>query len=55
MPFDIVSAIESKTDIITMGTSMIKKISHFKLSREKYSQLTVKQFFLDAKKSKYKL
>ena len=55
MPFDIVSAINSKTDIITMGIPMIKKITNFKLSKEKYSKLTVMQFFLDAKKSKYKL
>ncbi len=55
MPYDIISAIEAKTDIITMGIPMIKKIENFKLTREKYSLLTVKQFFLDAKKSKYKL
>ncbi len=55
MPYDIISAIESKTDIITMGIPMIEKIKNFKLSKEKYSQLTVKQFFIDAKKSNYKL
>jgi len=55
MPYDIMSAIEAKTDIITMGIPMIKKIENFKLSREKYSLLTVKQFFVDAKKAKYKL
>ena len=55
IPFDIVSAIKSETDIITMGVPMIEKIANFKLSREKYSQLTIKQFFLDAKKSNYRL
>ena len=55
MPYDIISAIESKTDIITMSIPMIKKLKNFEISKEKYSQLTVKQFFMDAKNSNYKL
>ena len=55
MPFDIIKAIKTKTDIITMSIPMIKKINNFGISKENFSKQTVKQFFLDAKKSNYKL
>tara|TARA_B100001057_G_C22828360_1_gene942352 strand:+ start:1057 stop:1779 length:723 start_codon:yes stop_codon:yes gene_type:complete len=55
MPFDIIKAIKTKTDIITMSIPMIKKIKNFVISKENFSKQTVKQFFLDAKKSNYKL
>ena len=47
--------IKTKTDIITMSIPMIKKINNFGISKENFSKQTVKQFFLDAKKSNYKL
>ena len=55
MSYDYVNAIKSKTDIITMQPSQIKKLSLFKKDLNQYSVETVKQFFDDANSSGFKL
>ena len=55
MSYDIIRAQNNKFDIITMGTDTIKKIKNFKKPLKKASIDTVKNFYLDAKKSKYKI
>ena len=53
--FNYNQAIRSKADIITVPPKFIKKIKSKKISLLNYSKLTVKQFFLDGKKSKFKI
>jgi len=55
MSYDIVRAQESNFDIITMNTSAIKKIKNFNKTLNRASIDTVTNFYLDAKKSKYKI
>jgi len=55
MSYDIIRAQDNKFDIITMGTDTIKKIKNFKKSLKKASVDTVKNFYVDAKKSEYKI
>lgn len=53
MTYDIVRAIETKTDIITMQVGQIKKFDKFEKDLLEYSKETVKQFYNDAKNSGY--
>jgi len=55
MSYDVIRAQKSKFDIITMGTDTIKKIKNFNKPLKKASIDTVKNFYIDAKKSKYKI
>ena len=55
MSYDYVNAINTKTDIITMQASQIKKIKMFKKKLEDYSLETIKTFYEDAKSCGYKL
>lgn len=54
MPYDIISAIQTKTDIITMPLDQINKLSKFGKKQDVYSVETVKQFYEDALKSGFK-
>ena len=51
--YDVIKATRSGFDIITLNKDLIKKSQLFGMSLKKYSILTVKQFYQDAKKSKY--
>jgi transaldolase len=51
--YDVIKAKRSGFDIITLNKDLIKKSQLFGMSLKKYSILTVKQFYQDAKKSKY--
>ena len=53
MSYDIVRAIESNTDIITMSYDLINKLSLINKDLNEYSQETVQMFFKDAKNSNY--
>ena len=53
--FNYNQALRTNTDIITVPPQFIKKIKDKKISLENYSKITVKQFFLDGKKSKFKI
>ena len=53
--YNFYQAKKIKCDIITVPPSLIKKIKSKKIALDKYSILTVKQFFEDGKKSKFKL
>ena len=53
--FNYTQAVRTKTDIITVPPKFIEKIYSRKQSLENYSKLTVKQFFLDGKKSNFKI
>ena len=53
--YNIIQAAELKCDIITVPIGMLKKLNIIGKSLEKYSLETVKGFYLDAKKAKYKL
>ena len=55
MVYDIHNAIKAQSDIITMNPQLIEKIKLFKKTPEQYSLDTVKMFFDDAKKSKFKI
>ena len=55
MSYDIIRAQENNFDIITMNTDALKKIKNFNKSLNKASKETVINFYLDAKKSKYKI
>lgn len=55
MPYDIKKAEKIGCDIITMPVEMILKLKKFNSSPLKYSKETVKQFYLDAKKSNFKI
>ena len=54
MIYDVISAIETNTDIITIQYSLLKKINLFGLKPEDYSLETVNMFYNDALSSKYK-
>ena len=54
MPYDIIKAIKTKTDIITMPIEQINKLSKFGKKQDIYSIETVKQFYEDALKSGFK-
>ena len=53
--FNYTQAVRTKTDIITVPPKFIEKIYSKKQSLENYSKMTVKQFFLDGKKSNFKI
>ena len=55
MIYDVISAIETNTDIITIQHSLLKKINLFGLKPEDYSLETVNMFYNDALTSKYKI
>ena len=55
MTYDLKKAEEIGCDIITMPIEMISKIKKFNTSPIKYSRETVKQFYMDAKKSNFKI
>lgn len=54
MPFDIIKAIKTKTEIITMPIEQIYKLSKFGKKQDMISTETVKQFYEDALKSGFK-
>ena len=54
MSYDIIRAIETKSDIITMQIDQIKKLNMFNKDLNEYSRETVNQFFKDANASGYK-
>ena len=53
--YNFYQAKKIKCDIITVPPSLIKKIKSKKIALNKYSILTVNQFFEDGRKSKFKL
>tara|TARA_B100000989_G_scaffold81467_3_gene58182 strand:+ start:1222 stop:1935 length:714 start_codon:yes stop_codon:yes gene_type:complete len=53
MSFDIVKAIQTKSDIITMQIEQIRKLNKFGKNLVEYSKETVNQFYNDAKSSGY--
>jgi transaldolase len=55
MSYDYITAIETKTDIITMQIAQIKKIQMFEKNLDDYSLETVKTFYEDAKFSGFKI
>lgn len=55
MSFDYITAVEVKTDIITMQTSHIKKLNMIGFNPKEYSLKTVNQFYEDAKSSGFKI
>ena len=46
---------KTKTDIITVPPKLLRKIRSKKISLTNYSNLTVKQFFEDGRKSRFKI
>ena len=54
-PFNYQQAQKTKCDIITVPPNLLKKIKSKKISPRKYSIETVKQFFIDGKKSNFKI
>tara|TARA_E500000178_G_scaffold355997_1_gene430983 strand:- start:1283 stop:1996 length:714 start_codon:yes stop_codon:yes gene_type:complete len=54
-PFNIIQAENYGCQIITVTPDVIKKMEKFNYNLSKYSIDTVKQFYIDAKKSKFKL
>ena len=55
MSYDIISAIESEPDIITMPNSLINKLDKIGKEPSEYSLETVQMFYDDAVKSNYKI
>tara|TARA_B100001540_G_scaffold106825_1_gene96184 strand:+ start:140 stop:835 length:696 start_codon:yes stop_codon:yes gene_type:complete len=53
--FNFYQASRVKADIITVPPNLIKKIKEKKISLKNYSKVTVKQFFEDGKRSKFKI
>ncbi len=53
--FNFYQASRTKADIITVPPQFIKKIINKKISLTNYSKITVKQFFEDGKKSKFRI
>jgi transaldolase len=53
--YDLISAKKSGCHIITMSTTIYKKKENFKKDWKKFSLETVKGFYNDAKKSKFKI
>ena len=54
-PFNLIQAENYGCHIITVTPDIIKKTNKFNYSLSQYSIDTVKQFYIDAKKSKFKL
>lgn len=54
-PFNLVQAENYGCHIITVTPDIIRKINKFNYSLKQYSIDTVKQFYIDAKESKFKL
>ena len=54
-PFNIIQAENYGCHIITVTPEVIKKMNKFNYNLKQYSIDTVKQFYIDAKKSKFKL
>jgi len=55
MSYDIIESQNVGCDIITIPNSILLKTKNFGKSQLKYSQETVKMFYEDAKKSKFKI
>ena len=55
MVYDIINACDANCDIITMQSSLIKKLSLFDKTPNEYSMDTVKMFYNDAAESGYEL
>ena len=55
MVFDIIFAKRSDADIITISLPIYKKQRFFKMKSEKYSLETVRMFYKDAVKAKFKI
>ena len=55
MVYDIINACDAHCDIITMQSSLIKKLSLFGKTPNEYSMDTVRMFYNDATESGYKL
>ena len=55
MVYDIINACNAHCDIITMQSSLIKKLPLFNKTPEEYSLNTVKMFYDDAVASRYEL
>jgi len=55
MVYDIINAVNANCDIITMQSSLIKKLSLFGKTPNEYSMDTVKMFYNDATESGYEL
>ena len=53
--YNFYQAKKAKCDIITVPPALIKKIKQKKMTLNDYSKITVKQFFDDGKKSRFKL
>ena len=53
--YNFYQAKKTNCDIITVQPSLIKKIRSKKITPKKYSVETVKQFFSDGRKSKFKI
>ena len=53
--YNFYQAKKAKCDIITIPPALIKKIKQKKMTLNDYSKITVKQFFDDGKKSRFKL
>ena len=51
--FNIVDAINSRADIITISSDYLAKLKYKNYDLDKFSKLTCKQFFQDCKKLKY--
>ena len=54
-PFNLIEAEKSRCDIITIPTDILKKLKTFNKNLNTYSIETVKMFYEDAKKSKFKI
>jgi len=54
-PFNLIEAEKSKCNIITIPPEILKKLNLFNKNLNLYSIETVKMFYEDAKKSKYKI
>ena len=55
MSYDVLSAIDSNVEIITLQNNLISKIKLFDKSATDYSLETVKMFYNDAKAANYKI
>ena len=53
--YNIVEANKLGCHIITVSPNLLKKINLFNKNLKKYSLETVKDFYIDAKKSKFKI
>ena len=55
MPYDLIAAKKSGADIITMPVSLFEKTKKFGTKPKLSSLETVKGFYIDAKKAKFKI